>query len=78
MTRSDATRADYERARAFRQRVIKRLKRDVDVRMKPAGGEATAPMFATFSMLYESTDGRLCLFEDAYGHLTAVDASKMA
>ncbi|WP_165172062.1 hypothetical protein [Adlercreutzia sp. ZJ242] len=33
---------------------------------------------ATFSMLYESHDGRLCLFEDEDGHLTSVDASKLA
>lgn len=32
---------------------------------------------ATFSLLYESSDGRLCVFEDAAGHLSAVDASHM-
>ena len=31
-----------------------------------------------FKMLYESRDGRLCLFEGNDGHLSAVDASKFA
>ena len=30
------------------------------------------------TLLYESRDGRLCLFEDAKGHLYAVPASRLA
>lgn len=33
---------------------------------------------AQFSLIYESSDGRLCLFEDAEGHITAVRASRLA
>lgn len=33
---------------------------------------------AKFSLLYESKDGKLCLFEDAKGHLTAVRAERLA
>lgn len=33
---------------------------------------------ARFSLLYESGDGRLCVFEDAEGHLSAVDARRFA
>lgn len=33
---------------------------------------------ATFTLVYESKDGKLCLFEDADGHLTAVRAAKLA
>ena len=33
---------------------------------------------ARFSSLYESRDGRLMLFEDAQGHLQAVDAKRLA
>jgi len=33
---------------------------------------------STFTLVYESKDGRLCLFEDADGHLTAVRAEKLA
>ena len=33
---------------------------------------------ATFTLVYESKDGRLCLFEDAEGHLTVVRAEKLA
>ena len=32
---------------------------------------------ARITLLYESRDGRFCLFEDADGHLAAVDASKL-
>ena len=43
---------------------------------------AEAPGFADppakISLLYESKDGRLCLFEDALGHLSAVRASRLA
>lgn len=33
---------------------------------------------AKIRLLYESVDGKLCLFEDGQGHLTAVRASKLA
>ena len=38
--------------------------------------EASVPL-ARITLLYESRDGRFCLFEDADGHLAAVDASKL-
>ena len=33
---------------------------------------------ARLMRLYESRDGKLCLFESADGHLAAVDSSKLA
>lgn len=33
---------------------------------------------AKITLLYESKDRRLCLFEDANGHLSAVRASRLA
>ena len=30
------------------------------------------------SLIYESKDGRFCLFEDAEGHITAVPADRLA
>ena len=42
-----------------------------------AVGSAPSAEMARFSLLYESRDGRLCLFQDADGHLVAVDASKL-
>lgn len=33
---------------------------------------------AQFTLVYESKDGKLCVFEDAKGHLTAVRAEKLA
>lgn len=41
-----------------------------------AGEELAA--LGRFSLLYESDDERLCLFEDCEGHLSAVDASRFA
>ena len=41
-----------------------------------AAKETMAPL-ARITLLYESRDGRFCLFEDAEGHLAAVDASKL-
>ena len=42
-------------------------------------GEGDTPELAPakITLLYESRDGKLCLFEDANGHLTAVRASKL-
>ena len=40
------------------------------------GSPRLAP--ARISLVYESRDKRLCLFEDAAGHLTAVRASRLA
>ena len=31
-----------------------------------------------FSLIYESSDGRLCVFETRDGHVTAVDAARLA
>ena len=42
----------------------------------PANARSAVP--ARFSLLYESRDKRLCLFEDADGHLTSVDSDRFA
>lgn len=41
-------------------------------------GRALAGRFARFKRLYESRDRRLCVFEDARGHLAAVKTSRLA
>ena len=78
MTRSEAKRAGYERERAFRQRAIKRLQRSVEERMLLSGSDAEGLPPASFSLLYESRDGRLCFFEDAQGHVSAVNSARLA
>ncbi len=44
--------------------------------------QSSAPMqggqFSQFKAVYESRDGKLCLFEDASGHLVAVDTERLA
>lgn len=42
-----------------------------------AAGSSPAAPIAGIKLLYESRDGRFCLFEDAEGHLAAVDASRL-
>ena len=37
----------------------------------------TAEDIATFKLVYESKDGRMCIYEDKEGHLVSVDASKL-
>lgn len=33
--------------------------------------------FATFKLVYSSSDGRMCIYEDADGHLVSVDSTKL-
>lgn len=49
------------------------------VQSKPGddSDESAAAPLASFSLLYESKDGRLCTFEDSDGHLTSVDSQHM-
>lgn len=44
----------------------------------PGSGVDRACAPGRFSLLYESEDGRLCVFEDADGHVSAVDARRFA
>lgn len=45
------------------------------VQSAPPEGRAE---FSQFKAVYESRDGKLCLFEDASGHLVAVDTERLA
>ena len=45
---------------------------ELGARTKLSGG------LAKFRLIYQSRDGRLCLFEDKAGHLTSVRTSRMA
>lgn len=47
-----------------------------DARQQPE--EAPLPAPAKIKLLYESRDGKLCMFEDAQGHLTVVRSEKLA
>lgn len=43
-----------------------------------SGASPDVSEFARFKEVYSSKDGQLAVFEDAEGHLVAVDASKLA
>lgn len=49
-------------------------------KQKPASEKKpeSALVPAKITLLYESRDKKLCLFEDAQGHLTAVRTSRLA
>ncbi len=49
-----------------------------EVRLMEAGGNRAGAVPARISLLYESRDGGICVFEDAEGHLTSVRASRLA
>ena len=51
---------------------------DKQSQQSPKQQPAPAPAPARIKLIYESRDGRLCLFQDANGHLTAVRASQLA
>lgn len=44
----------------------------------PKDATAAAKKAATFKRIYESRDKKLCLFEDENGHVTAVNAKRLA
>ncbi len=51
----------------------------VDLAHAASGDNAMAiPAPTRVRLLYESRDGKLCLFEDSSGHITAVRASRLA
>lgn len=75
--RDEAARAAYERDRAHRARMIKLNARLLTERVQgSACGSQQA--LGCFSLIYESRDGRLCLYEDAQGHVSAVDSARFA
>ena len=43
-----------------------------------SASEREMPAPARISLLYESRDGRFCLFEDANGHISAVRSARLA
>lgn len=45
---------------------------------KTAGSQRVEFPPSQFTLVYESRDGKLCLFQDRDGHLTAVRAEKLA
>ena len=40
------------------------------------GEQLEAP--SAFKLIYQSRDGRMCLFEDEEGHITAVDGNRLS
>lgn len=44
----------------------------------PQQATAAAKKAATFKKIYESRDGKICLFEDEKGHITAVNSKRLA
>lgn len=71
-------RAAYEQRRQERACGIAGKLEAVRERMLLPAPDAAPAQLAAFRLLYESRDGRLCLFESECGSLTAVDSSRLA
>lgn len=81
MTRDEAFlagREGYVLRRLSRSRSIAEKLDELHERMASTASGARDAAPAAFGLLYESRDGRLCLFESASGHLTAVDSARFA
>ncbi len=76
MARDVARRAEYEKERAHRARLIKVQAHKLATKMA-VPDTASGGSLAAISLIYESRDGRLCLFEDAQGHISAVDSARL-
>lgn len=76
--RDAQARAVYEQRRQERACGIAVGLEAVRERMLLPAPDAAPAQLAAFKLLYESRDGRLCLFEGECGSLTAVDSSRLA
>ena len=65
-------------ARAQSGPAIEEAKTRLAGRLQAVCRDAHPAFLGTFALLYESEDGRLCLFQSEDGHLAAVDSSKLA
>lgn len=65
-------------ARAQSDPAIREARAKLEKRLLDVSADAVSAGPSTFSLLYESRDGRLCLFQAEDGHLSAVDSSKLA
>lgn len=75
---TSAGRRAFLAARAQSTPAIEEAKARLDERFRSMSAASKAASPGTFSLLYESGDGRLCLFQLEDGHLSAVDSSRLA
>ena len=63
--------------RAASESAINEALAALKARRQAVGLAASPSLPGTFEMLYQSNDGRLCLFQTDDGHISAVDSSRM-
>ena len=73
---SAGRRAFLER-RARSEPAIRAAREALLARSRGTSSDESGLQLGTFEMLYQSDDGRLCLFQTEDGHLSAVDSSKL-
>ena len=73
-----AGRKAFLAARAQSTPAIQAARDSLTSRFETAGERGASGAPGAFSLLYESEDGRLRLFQTSDGHLCAVDSSRLA
>ena len=74
---SSARRKAFLERRSEGESSIRAAVQALNMRRQEARSIAEAPLPSTFEMLYQSDDGRFCLFQTEDGHISAVDSSRM-
>lgn len=75
---ASAGRRAFLEKRAENESAIREAVEALSLRRQAARVAAESPLPDTFEMLYQSADGRFCLFQTEDGHINAVDSSRMA
>ena len=71
-------RRSFLEKRAASEPGIRAAKAALDERRAVAQGGPSPHLLGAFELLYQSKDGRLCLFQARDGHLSSVDGLKLA
>ncbi len=78
VTLTSSERKAFLAARAQSEPAIREAREALAKRLRGAAHTPSASLPASLTLLYESCDGKLCLFQTADGHLSAVDSSRLA
>ena len=77
VTVTSAGRRAFLEKRASSEPAIRAARKALLARSRGASSDESGFQLGAFEMLYQSDDGRLCLFQTDDGHLSAVDSSKL-
>ena len=78
MARNGRSAPRAEDVAAAKSRLTRRLFPESQGLKDGASSDLRHHLQNSFSLLYESKDSKLCVFEDKQGHLSAVNAARLA